>query len=110
MQISKRKRRSSKHGEGFIIALYYGDQTMTAFARTGIGWLLGIITTVAVTFAAGFVYCFIGLVAHAFSVCTEPTVWWAPGYYLLALALPVIGAWTGFRTGRAFIHRTVSTN
>ena len=77
---------------------------MTTFTRKETGWLLGIVTAVAVTGAAGFVYFFIGLVAHAFSVCTEPTVWWAPGYYLLALVLPIIGVRTGFRTGRAFIH------
>lgn len=81
---------------------------MTTFTRKSIGWLLGIITGIAVTCAAGFVYCFIGLAVHAFSVCTDPTVWWAPGYYLLALALPIIGVWTGFRAGRAFIHRTAS--
>ena len=73
-----------------------------------IGWMLGIATGIAVTAGAWFVYVVIGLVTGAMSICTEPSAWWSPIYYLLALLLPVIGAWAGFRAGRAFIHCVAS--
>ena len=73
-----------------------------------IGSMLGLATGIAVTAGAWFVYVVIGLVTGAMSICTEPSAWWAPIYYLLALLLPVIGTWAGFRAGRAFMHRAAS--